>query len=106
MELTGKCKQDFDKWLKEHRYFIISVETDFYAIWFNVSDSMKYGVLVDFFDEKEIVIDIINDGTNLFRYTIEAQFIKRIRVSRQEVRKQAIIKANEIYNKRLGRVLS
>ncbi len=49
MELTGKCKVEFEKYLIEHKHFIISVETDWNAIWFNCSDSMKFGVLQDYF---------------------------------------------------------
>lgn len=49
--LTGKCKEDFDKWLAEHN--------DDYSIKFGINKfnvfedcpfPMQYGVIIDFFD--------------------------------------------------------
>lgn len=109
MILTGKCKEDFKKWLNDKRYFIISIEDDFQSIWFNCSDSMKYGVYVDFFDSVGIYIELQVHTEP----TMSGHFYKNIRPvvlfkgrlhntgassNRISSRLRAIDKANLIYN--------
>ena len=68
MELTGKCKKEFEKWYKLQKMeieYVINVdgETDIYKIdvpqFYQHPDSMKYGVYVDFFDSAGILVDTI-----------------------------------------------
>ena len=57
MKLTGKCKEDFEEWMivnnkellkySEERY---SEVIDMSQLFKYLTDSMQYGVLVDFFD--------------------------------------------------------
>jgi hypothetical protein len=57
MKLTGKCKEDFEKW------FLTTPDSVKYNplhfFYEDLSEAMKYGVYVDFFDSVEIYIDII-----------------------------------------------
>jgi len=66
MELTGKCKEDFEKWILKlwcvdvslHDYFIEEFDREW--------ESKKYGVYVDFFDSVGIEINV--KGSNGFWY--------------------------------------
>jgi hypothetical protein len=104
MKLTGKCKEDFEKWFLKD----IDIDEDEFfnndtvlLIFYEESESMKYGVYVDFFDSVGIYIDVTNiDSCNtLFACVINDKLPKFYFSSRQEARTQAIEKANEIYNK-------
>ena len=108
MELTGKAKIKFEKWKQKHRYFIISIEDDFDAIWFNCSNSMKYGVYVDFFDSvgiKLFELPVFSNG-KLEKVVIEIYPNRNISTdvtdyfkTRQQAREKAIENVNEILNK-------
>ena len=101
MKLTGKAKEEFEKW-----YYGWIGETVNLKAWlqlkldlfYSQEDSMKFGVYVDFADSVGIEISIINDGTNVFRYDIDGEFHPRVRLSRPEARTAAIEKFNEIFN--------
>jgi len=102
MELTGKAKEQFEEYfysLKD-RYFN-SVE-----MFYKASDSMKWGVYVDFFDSVGVYIEVgkgfdiqnyhfVIDDTIIYH---ECDLYKYD--TRQEARTAAIEKANEIVNKR------
>lgn len=112
MILNGKCKEDFEKWYieKYHSNTKNKVTLKLYLIVFwDLCDSKKYGILVDFFDSVGIRIDLLSvgeptmQGFNFFghRFLINGfkanlTFIK----TRQEARTKAIEKANECYNER------
>lgn len=102
--LTGKCKEAFEKWYSDqhpngHWYALVN----FYGLPF----SMKYGVYLEFFDSVGILV-------KAFDYPMSKgdDWWWDIRLkneeyndwesggfkTRQEAQKQAIIKANEIYN--------
>jgi len=99
MRLTGKAEKDFFEWYRN---------TDFksrnqpgLALFYNYCNSMQYGVLVDFFESKDLCIEIckmhlskyyywmINDGDEENKFN-----------TRPEARTESIKKANEIYNLR------
>ena len=108
MRLTGKAEKDFFEWYRS---------TDFksrnqpgLALFYNYSNSMQYGVYVDFFDSVKIVIElqlrtsptmqggvftcirpsILSDGKF---HNVGASFVVR-----ERARIVAIKKVNEIYN--------
>ena len=93
MKLTDKCKKDFEKWYeneylnnKDYPYWIIL--SDFY----DISFSMQYGVYVDFFAEtkpKEMAQILLQ---------IEYDYLIK-HMDLNEARTEAILKANEIYNR-------
>jgi hypothetical protein len=109
MELTGKCELDFDKWLKENNKDLVKLSDP--SIYFSeifsmsalfkyLTESMQYGVLVDFFGSVGIdVVDDIDSCANDFRYLSKVDF-KYIDAhnTRPEARTAAIQKANELYN--------
>ena len=111
MRLTGKCKEDFEKWYVDYKNWIEYTvneegETDIYKIdikeFFEHKDSMQYGVFVDFFDSEDIRINIHSEIDYIQTYVNDNdlgnhfQFIK-------EARTEAIKKANEIYNKLMNK---
>ena len=112
MKLTGKCKEDFNKWIQnefEPNEQGITVNASYegdmevYASEnFNIlPQSMQYGVYVDFFDSVVIYIeDTVADYTTPKTYLawVNADIVKSCK-TRQEARTAAIEKANKIYNK-------
>ncbi len=123
MELTGKCKEEFEKWFKATYCFMGNMqregqqfETDEQFIskfeHFNISpSSMQYGVYVDFFDSVGIGIvsntftisnetsynfDIYHNGG----YLSNREALKDVCKMRSEARTAAIEKANELFNER------
>ena len=96
--LTGKCKEDFEKWFITSQLKGTKID-NFYMQYF----SMQYGVYVDFFDSV---------GIELYGGRWEVETHKGFSVlifeeghydlvreeTRHEARKKAIEKANEIYN--------
>ena len=114
MKLTGNSLEQFEKWYGE---LIHSKEYDnnWYFDIDYFSDSMKYGVLVDFFDSVGIIIHIdsfIDPVIKLERWMFILSDKKRVHLinhvkentpfipTRPQARAKAIEKANEIYNKR------
>lgn len=119
MELTGKCKQEFEKWLTELGPDKISFDDGTNAVYVNAPQffnqllpSMKYGVYVDFFDSKDIYI-AVDSGVNREDGEISVEHRGEIMndkgsyvdatlyfSTRPEVRTEVIKKANELYNER------
>tara|TARA_R110000772_G_scaffold97878_1_gene197244 strand:- start:155 stop:481 length:327 start_codon:yes stop_codon:yes gene_type:complete len=105
MKLTGKCKEDFDKWF-EIEYSSCAI----YDYWINedLGISMQYGVYVDFFDSVGISVNnkrvdfnnqtwfcsIVNNNYIEIKNDLPINHFK----TRTQARAAAIEKANEIYN--------
>ena len=106
MELTGKCKKDFEKWFSEKS------ESHYRLVeWFEALDvSMQYGVYVDFFDsvgmmiELQVHVDPTMQGGSFKKFKAVILFKGRfVNVpngygKRYNARTEAIKKANELYN--------
>ncbi len=95
MKLTGKCKEEFEKW-----YLKNYPSHDFGNI-SSYPPSMQYGVLVDYFDS--VWIDIYIQSYNkqkIWRAVVGHEYTKG-KNTRQEARIKAIEKANEIRNNQL-----
>jgi hypothetical protein len=111
MELSGKCKVEFEKWYmsdkvsKEHPHIV-----DFYTY----PKAMQYGVLVDFFDSVglELVVHKFK-GRYVASIYLEQEYLKS-HLDDEEIKcnkkgyttrpisqTEAVIKANEIRNKQL-----
>ena len=104
MELTGKCKEEFEK----YRYLYYR-ETENEAshsgttIWDYVGESMQYGVLEDYFDSVGIRISI-NQYNSTYWYDIQSPFFDCDELkTRPEARTAAIEKANELRNETLNK---
>ena len=109
MELTGKAKEQFEEWFEGEYPFIeldSSEEYEDLTYWDNFSDSMKWGVHVDFFDSVGVEIITPKKTALIWSWHIrDCATIKRINsklifTSVKEARTAAIEKANEIVNNR------
>jgi hypothetical protein len=110
MKLTGKCKEEFEKWAINNNVLEMSlgmlvvrngiVITSFY----DHSKSMKYGVYVDFFDSVGLFIEIANDNQDIKTFWVDINLDSAdddVELdTRPEARTIAIKKANNIYNER------
>jgi hypothetical protein len=99
MELTGKCREDFEKWCyteNGNESLELIRLMDFYYL----TDSMQYGVYVDFFDGVgvNLMIATFEGGFGYYIETLnmECELLTKTRI---EARTAAIKKANQIYNK-------
>lgn len=112
MELTGKCKEDFEKWYAYEVYpdvhHVFGMQEYYNAIPF----SMQYSIYLDFFDSVGISFYV----TPLFNMENKKEYTHRLETfeyplldncdlyvsynhnTRHEARKEAIKSANEIYN--------
>ena len=109
MELTGKCKSDFEVYrLRELPYTESELRGSGCTMWESLDDSMKYGVYVDFFDNVGISINVTpwseSDGFSFDALVYKEKYkpvsINDAWTTRPEARTAAIEKANEIYNKK------
>ena len=109
MELTGKCKEEFEEWLvcgngsiNFEKYYNDRHGSDNPYTWFtDLPQSMQYGVYVDFFDSVEDVTEnrILSKVSRGFKcYYTELRGNMIVFKTRPEARTAAIEKANEIYN--------
>lgn len=107
MKLTGKCKEDFEKWYKENNYRNAKRDKTLNFIclsFWSKQDNQKYGVLVDFFDSVVIKIQIepfdsfIFDVIIIFEENDDVYVLDKGFKTRPKARTAAIKKANEIYN--------
>ena len=111
MKLTGKSLEQFEKWYCENVYkkecelyhYALVVYDQFYIH----SESMQYGVLVDFFDSVGIYIHIVMEeygfdmDKTIHKCSITINFEHfEGELTRPQARTKAIEKANEIYNNR------
>tara|TARA_B100001146_G_C16002290_1_gene357237 strand:+ start:44 stop:337 length:294 start_codon:yes stop_codon:yes gene_type:complete len=95
MELTGKCKEDFEEWME---YTHLNRNTNFFNSGLT-PDSFRWGVLVDFFDSVDIYIVVGLFDHNNWQFEILQDTTWKIDFeTRTEARKEAIKKANDIYN--------
>ena len=118
MELTGKCKEEFEGWLSpnvlNHNFF-----DSFIAGFFESPQSMQYGVYVDYFESVDIILDTqpIQKYNNV-SYTAILGFIVNVNVlnvevnlnkeiietkSRSEARIKSIEEACKIRNEQLNK---
>ena len=106
MKLTGKCKEDFEKW------FLKDVDTienyDQYVLRSFLSKGlpMQYGVYVDFFDSVgiRILIDMDFENEVYDKFVLYIEYKKNCFCNygmnfktRPEARTEAVKMANEIY---------
>ena len=111
MKLTGKSLKDFEKWyldpIQKKTYKTISNLGGDKAImlnWFSLSDSHRYGVLVDWFDSVGIYIEICKNSREVigwYFYINDDQSVGDEWITtRPQAREKAIEKANLLYNNR------
>ena len=114
MELTGKCKEDFERWYilicLKHSLTYYETADHYRKIdlkrYYSFNPSMQYGVYVDFFDSVGVIIGENSTfgyaGRQIFRLYVginrHQSKVNPHPSTRQEARTEAIKKANEIYN--------
>ena len=100
MILTGKCKEEFEKWLlSAYKEGEEKNKAKALSLFVRSPNSMKYGVYVDFFDSVGIYI-IISRDSGWYDVDIAGEWTSTTtQDNRTEARTLAIEKANEIYNK-------
>ena len=115
MKLTGKAKEDFEKWYELNYEAIVlrSIDDEFYLDGFyELPESFKYGVYVDWFGSVGIILDpqpvldyddskytkVNNWLCNVTKLNDTESWDMNTYETRPEARTKAIEKANEIYN--------
>lgn len=98
--LTGKCLEDFDKWLQDTHY---NNRHDTWIHWSSTTLSMQYGVLVDFFDSVGIYINAFSpDYFEIHTGWDVVMNEGKVDRSRSEARTEAIKKAGELFNEKFN----
>jgi hypothetical protein len=96
MKLTGKCREDFEKWYNKNSFMLpyFTKEYSGEGLCFKDMDkSMQYGVYIDFLNTKKW------EGVELFDKCFNVYFYEKVIFqTHNDIVKQAIEKANEIYN--------
>tara|TARA_R110000782_G_scaffold229929_1_gene316248 strand:+ start:593 stop:937 length:345 start_codon:yes stop_codon:yes gene_type:complete len=114
MKLTGRCKEEFKKWLNiNYKDFgVVPYSIDVYwsvcDLLYKLPQSMQYGVYVDFFDSVGIYISLdwyksIIKDSEYFETDINNHIDSKRFKTRPEARKSAIEKANELHNEFLNK---
>lgn len=95
--LTGKAKDDFEKWLNEGNH------TPWIAFFYNLPETVMNAYYVEWFDSMGIYILITEyDGEHLWA-DINGRFRLGYAIqkpTRQEATKAAILTCNDLYNER------
>lgn len=95
--ITGKCKEDFIKYLFESVGRGIRLYP--YKVFRELEPSMQFGVLVDFFESKDLCIEICKMHLSKYYYwMIDDGCEENTFNTRNDARIAAIKRANEIYN--------
>lgn len=108
MILTKQCKEDFEAWIvKEYNYGLTETYIDEDGVlwqngrvFYTIPLSMQWGLLDDFFESVniEIVVRKREGKYNWFAGESVKNFEVDDHESKDEARKKAIEKANELYN--------
>ena len=95
MKLTGKCKEDFEKWIKTELYYLGNEP---------LSDLFINALEIEFFDSVGIYIGfnpfMWSDGSIKIGWVILLSIHSGICENRQEATNKAIEKANLLYNEK------
>jgi hypothetical protein len=99
MKLTGKCKEDFENWYNTKTFDKggdlppLIFDYDWKFAWNHLTESMKYGVYVDFAEKYA-------DDNNLVNHILKLQRIYYVDMNcgLEESRLESVSKFNLIYN--------
>ena len=95
MNLTGKCKEAFEKWFVNHDTLNSMMN---YEAFYDFDESMKWGVYQDFFGIVNINVDVFSSiETKGYLSSVDFDTEHQFEL-RQDARTAAIEKANEIFN--------
>lgn len=102
--LKGKAKEELEKWLLTDLDYVLiddCLSLDRYNLFEHLTPSMKYGVLVDWFDSVGIYIEIYGLDNKFISFVNDSSIHNEWDLTRIQARQKAIEKANEIYNNRV-----
>lgn len=104
--LTGKAKEDFEKWLKKQSFVNFNKYTKKIIIdnkiYSELNERFVSTLIIEWFDSAGIYITTEIMAKNIFSFRIDYDNIfdcEECFKTRQEAQVKAIEKANEIYNK-------
>ena len=109
MKLTGQASIKFEEWYRiNDNEFCVGYPNgddddnmceDFY----DLPNSYQYGVYVDFFDSVEVFIEVAryNILNKFYCMLNDSSYKPDIYITRNEARREAIVRANEILNRQL-----
>ena len=112
MELTGKCKEEFEKWFTKDIEDFENYDQHLLNEFYKQIYSMKYGVLVDYFDSMGVIIEVLPicelkiSGLRImgYRFYVNGDIKGNVILnSRPEARTTAIKKADELRNEELNK---
>jgi hypothetical protein len=91
MQLTGKCKEDFDKWYTN--WMLVFLRKREIKTFYQQSILMQYGEYIDFFNTSQY------EGKPLFDYVFNIRYDLKIESqTHNDLVRISIQKANELYN--------
>jgi hypothetical protein len=108
--LKGQAKKDFEKWLNKNHceyesndnyFWVLYAGDGMYIDFYELPFSMKYGVLVDWFDSVGICIEVcrfVPSGSYYFMVNDSEDYTPF--ETRTQARQKAIEQANKIYNEK------
>ncbi|AGO48393.1 hypothetical protein Phi10:1_gp052 [Cellulophaga phage phi10:1] len=102
MELTGKCKEEFEKWFLLNNGHI-SLSDRFYNEFIELPISFKFGVFQQYFDSVKIGVESCASIYFKGFYSLVNGDESYIFNTRPEALEEAIEKANELRNKQLNK---
>ena len=108
MILTGKAKEDFEKWLYSNDVLIkdgIYDDTYLIEVFEELPLSLQYAFIIEWFDSIGIYItsDYFELNKGFYSEILNENFAI-VKPTRQEALTEAIKKANEIYNSNSKRI--
>tara|TARA_R110000737_G_C14267552_1_gene429771 strand:+ start:93 stop:410 length:318 start_codon:yes stop_codon:yes gene_type:complete len=105
MELTGKCKEEFERWLHKNLYKDSNYTFEYILeLFYSYIPSMQYGVFVDYFDSVWIDVTVFK-SRKFFDWSVfsNCRAPQGRESLRPEARTAAIEKANELRNEVLNK---
>lgn len=105
MEITGKCKRDFEVWLFDWLSINIANEGEIpqqedIDFFYKYPNAMKWGVFIEFFDYKMIDIDDFFEE-EIGIILIKNEGIGDMAVFNKEARVETVKTINEYYNNKI-----
>ncbi len=106
MKLTGKCKEDFEKWFENQTFLDQEINDESgdnlsvlnMPAFYGLPRSMKWGVIQDFADSVDTCLETSKGVNTSLRYFWIDYISYGTYNTRQEARTAAVEKFNELYN--------
>lgn len=107
MELTGKAKEDFEKWYLKSNDRGVADSAYLLYFFYSLTDSAIYGVYVDFFDSVGLKLGVYSTE-NSYSYILRPDGSIKVKdypfwegKNLSEARAKGVERANEAYNEQL-----